>query len=301
MIKTAIYNHRNQFISFDKERVNQVLTDLEKGLRTGLFEYKQTSMTKKQFEQMEREWPAECVEFFKKKAKELANGEKVNPQIAYQAAVATLLEFVLPNRVKNAAIRLSETTIKRTMLLDISISMMLDVAFDASYTPTKSRIISNKKIEPKYTLTANKFAIDCDDVDNADIFVYALYNEQLEKAVLIGWKTQNEIRACKRGNKKTDPDNCPWSKMSFYFTYPQLNPMSDLATQFGLKQLPENVLLEQVTQLYNLPIPDSSLTKSLTMGNTKAKDDFYKVLGLEDPQPLSEEKPPTPQNEDWGI
>lgn len=307
MNKSAIYMFQHQFVGMDGDKVAQVLLDLEKSLRTGTFKYKKPSLSKKQYEEIKQSWSPEAHEFFKSRATKIAGDQKVTPEIAYQAAVATVSEFIPEARRKNTAVVKEETPLdKKRTLLDIYLSSMMNVAFEASNTPTNMKIIAGKKIETRFSYTANMFRVDCEDVGNADFFVFSLYNEIIEKPIFIGWKNQSEVRACRRGNKNTD-NNCMWEKMSFYFTYPELNPMSDLLTQFGIKELPEGILLEQVTQLHYLPIPNNDLSRMLTMDkNTKPSDDFYKVLGLENPPITPVQPAPTTQeqsvnSDDWAM
>lgn len=303
MTKSAIYQFNHQFINMGKERVSQVFIDLEKSLRTGIFKYKNPSLSKKQYEEMKKNWSEDTIKFFKERALKLSGDKKLTPEIAFQASIETIFEFTIEERQKNAAVVLSKSTLLRKVYADMALSMMTDVAFDASNVADNPKIIAGKKIEIRYTLIANKFRIECDDVDGSDIFVFSLFNEQVDKAILIGWKSQSEVRACKRGNKNTDPSNCPWEKMSFHFTYPELNPMSDLATQFGLKELPEGMILEQITQLHYIPIPDNALTMNLSKKDTKAKDDYYKSLGIEEiVQPTStKEERQTIKDDDWTM
>ena len=302
MNDSAIYQFQHQFISMGKDKISQVFLELEKSLRTGIFNYKKPALSKKQYEEMKQHWTPEALEFFKARASKLSAGQKTTSEIAYQAAIATVMEFLPEARQKNSAVVLNSSSQQRRILLDISLSMMMDVAFDASNISSSVKVVAGKKIETRYTLVAGKFRIDCEEAGNADIFIFSLYNELIDKPILIGWKNQAEVRACRRGNKNTDPDNCQWEKMSFHFTYPELNPISDLATQFGLKELPEGILLEQITQLHYLPIPNSELTRMLTMNkSTKAKDDFYKVIGIEDPPATPEPKPQeqSTNSDDW--
>lgn len=307
-MNNAIFRYRNQLVSLTPEKVKDIYYDLEKSLRTGVFNYRKTALTKNQYDQMKREWSPETMEFFKQNAQKLAGQGKVTPEIAYQAAVNTVMEFVLENRVNNAAIRLSKTSLQRTISFDIALSSMFDVAFNTTNTIGNDKVISGKRIEGKYTLQASVFTIPCDKVDNSDIFVFSMYNEQINTSYLIGWKAQNEVRATRRGNKKTDSDNCPWPEMSFYFNYPELNPMSDLAIRFGLKELPENVLLEQVTQIHYLPIVDSGLTQGIILKKPQKQDDYYKILGLTQPESSAEKTEKSVEkakevlkNDDWEM
>jgi hypothetical protein len=283
-----IYHFKHQFNNMPKEKVSKELTDLEKGLRTGLFRYRPLSLTKKQFEEMKKDWPKEAIEFFKKKAIELAgNPQSVNNEIAYRAAIDTLLEYVVKVRQTTPAIHISEEVLKRRITCDIALSMALDVAFDAGPSHNNIRLVDGRRIEVKYTTSPSKFTINCvKEIDKADIFVFALFNEDINKAILIGWKSQKDIRTLKRGNKKTDPIDCFWEEMSYYFGYNELTPMSDLASQFGVKELVEGTLLEQVTQLHCIPIPDANLTYGLDLVDHKQfKDNFYEIIGITESKP----------------
>jgi len=303
-----IYHLDQQYSNLPKEKVSEKLTILERELRTGLFRYRSSSLTKKQFEEMKRDWPKEAIDFFKAKAIELAgNPQGVNNEIAYRAAISTLYEHVVPSRQKNAAKFIAEDILKRRVTCDIALSMALDVAFDAGPSHNNIRVIDGKRIEIKYTISPSVFTINCDkEIDKADIFVFALFNEEINKAILIGWKVQKDVRTFKRGNKKTDSKGCFWEEMSYYFGYNELTPMSDLASQFGVKELVEGTLLEQVTQLYRIPIPETELTTQLT--RKAVKDNFYEILGIDNPEittaPVTqEEKKETKEtkNGDWNF
>jgi len=278
-----IYHFEQQYKNLHKEKVSEELINLERGLRTGLFRYRSSSLTKKQFEEMKKDWPKEAIDFFKSKAIELAgNPQGVNNEIAYRAAISTLIEYVVPSRQKNAAKFIGEDILKRRIACDIALSMSLDVAFDAGPSHNNIRVIDGKRIEIKYTMSPSIFTINCEEeIDKADIFVFALFNEEINKAILIGWKPQKDVRTFKRGNKATEK-GCFWEEMSYFFGYNELAPISDLASQFGVKELVEGTLLEQVTQLHCIPIPEIKLTTE--MARKAVKDDFYEILGMTNPE-----------------
>lgn len=306
-----MYRYQHQLLNLKPEKTLQIFTDLEKSLRTGVFSYKKPVLSKKQYEEMKSGWSDEAMAFFKQKAQTLAGENKLTPEIAYEAAVKTLFEYMLPRRLETAK-SLAEEKMRRFTQVDILLSTVLDVAFDSSAAvPDSSRVVKvvdGKKIEARYTLTANMFRIDCQETENADIYVFLMFNEQTDQQLLIGWKSRSEVRSCKRGNKTVDPENCNWKNMSFYFSYPELNPMSDLMTKLGLKELPENALLEQLTQHHQLPVPDSYLSQTISQAmfeNKVEKEvDYFGCLGIEAPKspvPSGETKQQEKIDNDWDI
>jgi len=122
--------------------------------------------------------------------------------------------------------------------------------------------------------------------------VLSLYNEQLNRAWLLGYATKNDLKAAKKGNRTTSPEECLWSKMSYYMLPSELKPMSAMIKTLGLTDIPEGVLFEKMPSHESIPLPSRASVSTLTDAPAVKDDvDMDELLGLKPSKKPAEAKP----------
>lgn len=285
------YKYRNQILTMDDALLGGIFERLEGMMRTQEVKYaEKPTITNEQLAAIKAAWPADLMTMVRERAAHLAAGTQVDGAIAYNAIRAVLLEE-LPKRWQASAASVSSTSyMARSILADLSLSMALQVP--PSVSNERVRVINGKRYEIRPMVGTTRLVVNDSDVNNADIYVCALVNDQVSKAVLLGWTTSEQLRASQHGNKRTDPDNCSWSRMSFWTRVESLKPMIELMRASGVKSGSPGFAFESVPAAAELPIPDEKLDALAEPTSTKAKDNWYASIGLPDPISVARQEAP---------
>jgi hypothetical protein len=149
-------------------------------------------------------------------------------------------------------------------------------------------------VKPSNRLT--RLVVNCDQIDQADVYVLAIYNEQLDRAWLLGYATKADLKGAPKGSRITDSENCPWKNMSYYMLPSQLKPMRAIIKNLGLTDVPEGILLEAPPEAEAIPLPSKVNVSMLEDAPADDGTDFDELLGLKSTKKAAaaEKKAPAP-------
>lgn len=230
--------------------------EAEKTLRSGKFSYVDKTLDD-QVSKIKESWPVEAREFLRNKAREIAAPGPIDGKVLRKAIHQTLEQIVVPARTK-----VSGSTAEseyRQATGETALSLLLKEAPDANLVSFTRRNYprAGKTMKVRTLTFPQRLVVDCSEIDGeqaSDIYVLACYVPASKSAVLVGWQTKEDMKAKKKGNKTTDPDNCSWSKMAYYAKHNELRPMTELMSQFGISEATDGILIEKPA-IDSLPLP----------------------------------------------
>lgn len=304
-------NHLYKFNGSIGPMTNQQLVDgmlgIERSSRSGSFTYSAEEMFQTQIEEM-KSWPADVKEHVKASAKAIREAQpSISKNGMIRAAVAeTLAKFVAPGRATKKD-RIGTEFEAKAAAGDMALSMLFKRAPSVEATLSPRQYTDKpQKFLAKVSDEVRKLCVNIEDIDKADVYVSALYNEQLGRAFLIGYATKEDLKKAKKGNRLTDPENCPWQRMCYYMPHDELKPLGMIMKHFGLTDIPEGVVFERVMLPESLPLPACRRKATLDLFSESVVDgtDFNELLGLEPkktsapvmkPEPMEEVLPMKPE------
>lgn len=273
------YRYGNKILLKNETEVAALLLDTERQLRQGEFAYRQTPQISKAQLVETKVWPKAFVDAFKEIFKTRCapkTDTMAAPAVAYASMIELLMTRLLPARLSSTAKVLNPEYVKPKIIGDIALSMALNTVPDVS-DEGGVRKIGDLRIETLCRTKPAQVVVNCDNVDNADIYVLGLQNDHTESVHLLGWTTSQALRGANRGNRTTD-QRCHWQAMSYWMDFSALRPMADLLRRYAVKEINEGVLFEQVPSVETLPIPNpgyqDSLDCSLKPAKTISPDEF---------------------------
>lgn len=289
-MKKTLYRYAGTYVELDNEKLSKAFVDAERKHRGGQVSYIPAQAFQSQIDEIRTSWPDDAKQFARQRAKDLANGGKPTATMVRQSLLDTMTEFVPGRRCygrENFAL-VGETKLAAT---DLTLSTLFRRAPDASanysarqYKPDGPRVVA--KCSTKFS----RLVVNLEDVDSAELFVLALYNESLKRSWLIGWAMKDDVKACPSGNRMTNRNECPWNQMAHYMEMDKLRPMSAFLKGFKISEVSDGLLFESVPSPADLPIP-SGLDVDMMTQPDKADDvDFDEMLGLKAAQKVESKK-----------
>lgn len=260
-----LYKFQNQITQLDKTEIDQALTGLEYKLRTGKFAYSAEANLESIRDSVVKGWSKDAILLLRTKVKELSAGNAPNTAVVMRA-----MSDVLCNTSAQ----------KGQALRSIIANVGLATLFGRSpATGGEPLLMGGKRVLCKPMMRLSKLIVDQDEVGGADTYVLSLFFSEVDRAVMVGWASQDDVRKFPKGNYITDPENCRWSKMAHYASYMVLRPMSEFLEAYGASSLVDGLLLEQIPQQEDVPaLPQSDMSYLLEKG--EGGEDFWKILGL---------------------
>jgi hypothetical protein len=275
------------------QEIIDVMLRVEKAERTGGFQYAADEVPASQIEEM-KAWPDEVKNFARDVAKEVkAKHPEFSKTRLQREAMAGTLKMIAAKRASGKGSLALAAEIK-TAAADVALSALFKKAPDVSDSYKPRKMMAGKEhtflVKPSDKMV--KLVVNCDQIDQADVYVLSLYNEQLNRAWLLGYATKNDLKAAKKGNRTTSPEECLWSKMSYYMLPSELKPMSAMIKTLGLTDIPEGVLFEKMPSHESIPLPSRASVSTLTDAPAVKDDvDMDELLGLKPSKKPAEAKP----------
>jgi len=289
----TLYRYAGALCEMDEGKLSTAFLETEKKLRAGGFSYIPAQAFQSQIEEIKMSWPDEAKQFARNRAKELAGAGKPTAAMVRQSLMDTMTQFVPSKRCfgrENFAL-VGETKLAAT---DLALSTLFRRAPDASstysarqYKPGGPRVVA------KCSTKLGRLVVNVEDVDSAELFVLALYNEDLRRSWLLGWTRKDDLKACPTGNRMTNRNECPWNKMAHYMDMDKLKPMSAFLTGFKIQEVSDGLLFESLPAGADLPLPSGLNADMLTQSDKADNVDFDAILGLTPLPKVEAEKPKT--------
>jgi len=291
--ETQLYSLGGKIISLTAEQYSAHMLDLERRTRTGEFRYEKDHC-QSQFEDIKRSWPEDVKAFARKRMAELA-GKGSTPAITCQVIKEAIIQVVIPKRKRRGTSTEHERKISSA---DLALSAVLGVAPDVGDVPSH-RKVGLMTIATRSMWHENDKMIIREGDDLADAFVFCLYDKWTGESWLIGWASRQDVLLAKKGNRITDPANCPWASLSYYLPLRELRPMIALVKQCGMTGvLSEGCMLEKVPEAKDLPFPCKMSSEEFMSSKEESAEEFYKILGIN--PPITSSHPETsPTAQEW--
>ena len=270
------YKHNNSFVNMAVEDVEKALSEAEARLRTGEVTYECSRFAAIKGG-IDAGWPKELKEEMVKTGKAMSAGQPITLKIIMAAMNATLEKHVAPRQASKKGRNVTAADV-RSVVADASLAWMLGVAPDVKGGPIDH---DGFKIWARPFLRLGRMVVDVPEVDKADAFVYSVYNRELNRAVMIGWITRDELKKEPKGNRDTDEENCRWREMAHYVHFSKLRPMSDLLAKCEISDTFDGILLEKVPAECDVPIPSVTNFDTLAKKEDTGKD-FWKEIGVDE-------------------
>jgi hypothetical protein len=256
-----MYRHKGQLIAMSDSDMTDLLDACEIGLRTSKFKYSDGGLVKSQAEEIKTGWPVEQRDQFKVKLKEIAGSNPISVSICRKALWA-MTEALAQRRRK-----ISQNSLE-TELLNVAGEIAMATVFGKTPLPADAQLCrtytkNGKVIRVRCSTSPRRLVVNVDEVAQAQLYVLSLFDKVRNRAFLLGFATQEDVRAAKSGNKTTDADNCPWGKMAHYLDCQKLRPMSEFYQSHGITEVPEGVAFESVPNLELLPTPASMAVQEM--------------------------------------
>lgn len=280
-IGKAVYNHNGCFKIIKDEQLKKELETLEVKLRSGKIQYTEEIAFQSQVNDIKKSWDEESKLFIRNKARTLANGSNITPNIIFSAMQETCKEHIAVKRAeKRNSIPYNEYAY---MTADIALSTILRIAPDCSIE-SLPRKINSKTIRIKTATNPRRLVINEDIVNEADIYIQAIFIKAFSKSILLGWATKEDVKAATKANKDTE-NGCYWSKMAYYIPIEKLRPMSSLLELFEVDEIPNGLIFETMPKISEIPIIAANDIQERMLNPTPPKefteDDFLRSCGIE--------------------
>ena len=258
---TMMYRHKGQIVTMSDDEVTGLIDACEIGLRASRFKYSDGNLVKSQAEEIKTGWPVDQREMFKTKLKEIAGPNPISVPVCRKALWAMTQAFAERRR------KISQNSLD-TELLNVAgetavatlfgrTPMTADAQLCRTYTP------GGKVIRVRCSASPRRLVVNVDEIGQAQAYVLSLFDKVRSRAFLLGFATQDDVRAARSGNKMTDPANCPWNKPAHYIDAQKLRPMSEFYQVHGISEAPEGVAFESVPNLDFLPMPASTVVQEM--------------------------------------
>lgn len=208
-------NKQLQFVS--KDKLETMYKQLETKHRTNNFEYT-NCLTNDMMQMVKSTWAEHIRNSIKEYLKSIANGNLADAALIRKSMIHSHRKLMTtPNfDYRQFAVNLSTCSI---------FNKVCDF-----HSPTKNTLsINGKSILTKWSTNPYRLVVNVKDVEQADIYMYAYWNETLELALVLGWINKEDLKQANHGNKESD-SNCPWFYDAYYVPVSDLKPISSLMT-----------------------------------------------------------------------
>jgi hypothetical protein len=274
----TVYSCGSEIKAMTEGEVRAILEALEVRLRGGSIKYVADEFFSSQTDEIKKTWPEPTVMALKGKARELAGqGQSILPKTVKEAVIFVCENVVAGGRAKAAGTRQRFEFL--TVLADISLSILLRRAPDASVPQAAVKLNDGKVLRIKASETPRRMVVNCDEAKVADVFLYCYCNLQAKLGYMLGWATQEDVLKAKSGNKASDPGNCSWDRMAYYVPLESLRPMSEFVQACGIADVPNGVLMERPPKEGDLPCPRHDLKGMVEQGSDGS--DYLSICGIE--------------------
>lgn len=276
-----IYSHKNQIVSLTADQVAAIVLAGEKQVRTDKFKYTEQQAFNSQVEEIKAKWPDAYKEAIRNKARELAGaGNPITPTIIRKALIA-FGDILAADRAKTSGKQLDSE--QRYISAEIALASLFRRAPDAGASALFSKKYqeNGKLMRVKPAVKPKNLVVNISEAsapDSPDVYVLAVFVEELHASVLLGYATKEDLIKAKTEN------------LAFQIPLAQLRPMSALYTECGLTEIPGGLSFESVPVIEQIPIPERNL-QDMKKGQTKDEFDFFASIGLTAPTPAAPAAP----------
>ena len=258
---TMMYRHKGQIVAMSDDEVTGLIDACEAGLRTSKFKYSDGGFVKSQAEEIKTGWPVEQRDLFKTRLKEIAGSNPISVPVCRKALWA-MTQVIAERRRK-----ISQNSLD-TEMLNVAGELAMATVFGRTMLPADAQLCrtytkGGKVIRVRCSASPRRLVVNADEVGQAQIYILSLFDKVRSRAFLLGFATQEDVRAARSGNKTTDAANCPWGKMAHYLDCQKLRPMSEFYKLHGMAEVPEGVAFESVPNLELLPTPASTVVQEM--------------------------------------
>lgn len=282
MSKKMMYSYKGQIVALTDEEVNKSLLEIETRSRSGKFNYVNLKACQAQIEQMKTTWHEDAKLFLRTKVKELMGSQPMGTELSAIAIQKGIVEacrtiFAVKRAKRNNSDPKAEFAY---MSGDIALSFLFKIMPDISLENASRKFGANGKIfRVKTSSNPKQLVIDEEKLNEADMYVQALYRKDENCSVLIGWATQDQMRAAPKDNRSTN-ESCGWTKMAYHIPIENLRPMSEFVTACSLTEIPTGILFESVPQLKDIPLLASAEAQSMAnnSGDSAKKQTYEEFL-----------------------
>lgn len=286
MIK--LYKHKSTITGLAPEAVLTAMSETERSLRTGSFQYTTDSQVGNDIAKEIAGWDAESKKLLLEKINVIAAGQKPNAVLvrkALPAFVDALTQRFIDQKAKGKI-----EFERRTTQAELALSLALGKAPKTTDDPSRVYCEGGKKIQVRPSAILGRLVVEKNRLPEADVFVYCLWLEATNKAWMVGWARREDLEKAPGGSRITNSEECPWRDFSHYIGYRDLRPMADLLAENKIQSLPDGLLFEKIPNEVDVCIP-SKITMLDNLSQPDAGDDFFRCLGIDDPKTTPQPKP----------
>lgn len=301
-----IYSYKGEMKTLTPDKIVEIIGGYEKSLRTDKFKYMPDKASFAQAAEIKANWPTPLFELFKQRAKEFAGNQPVTASNIRKAILAVGRHIALErSKISN----LTYETELRLAFGEIGIASIFQRAPESAINniPTsRTYQLGGKLIRVKTAVAPKKLVVNVGELlskegeivaNSPEIYVVSLHNDAVESSILLGYALREDVIKQKKGDKTTDPDNCPWKDMAFYMPIESLRPMSEFYSSCHppLAEIPGGLAFESVPKLSELPIPLKKEVQDMTKGEDVEAFDFEASIGIVKAAPKEQPKAEQPK------
>lgn len=269
-----VYHYNNGLNNMTPDEVDRALAQAEARLRGGAVSYDGADFAAIK-SGIDAGWPKDLKDALVATGKAMSAGQPITLKIIMAAVNSVLGKHAAPLRAASKGRNVSAADL-RAVAAESGLAWMLNVAPDAKAGgPIEHGGI---RIMAKPFMRLGRMVVNVADVGKADVFVYSLYNKELDRAIMIGWIGRDELKACPSGNKDTDEENCGWREMAHYVHFSKLRPMSELLARLKVSKTYDGILMERVPAEADVPVATNMESPSKVDGGK----DFWKEIGVDE-------------------
>jgi len=271
---SKLYSFNGQLVTLSREQVVDHIYAAEKKTRTDKFKYIDQQAFNSQVEEIKTSWPENYKEAIKTKAREIAGqGNPITPTIIRRAIVAFGV-LLAADRAKVSTKQVESEL--RYVSGEIALASLFRRAPDAGAASLFSRKYQDngKSIRVKPATSPKNIVVNISEAtapDSADRYVLALFVEELQSSLLLGYATKEDVVKAKTEN------------LAYYIPLEALRPMSALYLESGLTEIPVGISFESIPALQQIPIP--AKIQDMKKGQSKDEFDFFASVGLKPAAP----------------
>lgn len=286
-----LYGFNGKLETMSTDQVISSLVACEINLRSSNFKYVEEQAFTSQVDEAKTSWSPLFLDEFRKKAREFAAGGVVSLS-AIRKALLSLAPLIAAERAKvldktSAEIELRQST------AELNLATLFRRAPDTSNALARKYQENGKLFRVKATTTPRNLIVNMNEINAADIFVLAYFVEDINRSILLGYATKNDLIE----SKKTETgDELPdWKKNSYSIALGGLKSMAQLYKACGLTEIPVGLAMESVPNIGALPIPANKGLQTMVLNQTTEDFDFLSSIGLpsEAAAPLPQKSAPT--------
>jgi len=269
------YNYKKSICSLDGAQVASALEAAELAMRSSKAAYVDAPFFKEQADEIKKDWPPELTSSIREMIK--TNEGQVGPRKLRKFSMDAI----------RGAIPGCKPYDRRLVAAETTLATLFRRAPDWQVR-FRSYRAGGPVIGYKVSLRPSRMVIDTDKVDQAELFVYFYYCEEIDLAMALGYATQEDVRNMPSGNMYTLKD-CMWKRDAHFKGYKELRPMIEFCSKFHLQPLPSMSMFEFPPDIDDIPLEPNRYLKTQIEDSDKTDDGASEdekflrdILGIKD-------------------